>query len=70
MDTSNLKAVRTKELTPEERVVKCASLVEAALNECGCRMYTALKVGHADSPLGEVGGFPVTIKIAINDPKA
>ncbi len=58
---------KSKELTPEERVMKCAKLVEAALTECGCQMYTALKVGNAESILVEIGGFPIVVKITAND---
>ncbi len=42
----------------------------AALEECGCVVYTALKVGNAESLLLEVGGFPIVVKIACDDQKA
>lgn len=57
-------------LTPDERVMKCAKMFQAALQECDCQIFTALKVGNAESPLVEIGGFPIVVKIAPNDPKA
>lgn len=59
-----------QKLTPEDRVKKCAELFQAALKETGCQVYTALKVGNAESPLNEVAGFPIVVKIATNDTKA
>lgn len=53
----------------EERLRKCAEAIQQALTEYHCQMYTALKVGNAESPLLEVGGFPVVVKIA-NDSQA
>ncbi len=54
-------------LRPDERVIKCGKMIQAALEECGCQLYTALKVGNAESPLLEIGGFPIVVKITTND---
>lgn len=53
--------------TPEDRVRKCADLFAKALKETRCQLYTALKVGNAEPPLLEVGGFPIVVKIATDD---
>ena len=53
--------------TSDERLQKCAEMVQAALIECNCRMYTALKIGNAEAPLTEIGGLPIVVKIASND---
>ncbi len=55
-------------MTPEERVKKCDAMFTAALEECGCVVYTALRVGKAESPLSEIAGLEIVIKImAVTD---
>ncbi len=56
--------------TPEERVRKCAELFQAALKETGCQVYTALRVGNAETPLVEIAGLPIVVKIATDDTQA
>ena len=54
-------------LTPEERVRKVAEIFQQACVQYDCQVYTALKVGNADTPLNEIAGFPIVVKIATND---
>lgn len=48
-------------------VTACAQAIEKALALYDCVMYTALKVGNAESPLMEISGFPIVVKIAKKD---
>jgi hypothetical protein len=52
---------------PEVRLARCSEKLQRALVEENCQLFTALKVGNAETPLGEVAGFPILIKLACND---
>ena len=55
-----------KPKTPEERLNECALAIQQVLKEHKCQMYTALKVGNAETPLVEIAGFPIIVKLASN----
>ena len=55
--------MKSKELTADERVVKCGAEIQRALERHGCQIYAALKIGNADTPLLEIGGLPVVVKV-------
>lgn len=54
--------------TPEERVRKCGEAFQRAMEEYGCRMYTALKLGNVAVPLREIAGFELVTRLTTNDP--
>ncbi len=62
--TRGKKAETNGYLTANVRVQKCGEMIQKALEECGCRMYTALKIGSAEAPLIEIGGLPIVVKVA------
>jgi hypothetical protein len=59
-----------KPLTADHRVLKCGEEIKAALDKYNCRIFTALRIGNAESPLMEIGGLPIVIKVSANAEKA
>ncbi len=55
----------TKALTDQERLQKCGQQIQQALAENGCDLFAALKVGTAESPILDICGFPIVIKVAL-----